>query len=255
MFLCVEYVTSSSATVSERERTLFSNTEVLATLQVSREWRHSGRVKVLRHHAKDGSDGEPLEHNGHRNKKINRYVVSVIHFPSYRDCLNSRQIGLPLILEVITFSQVMSLHVPTRQLHTTCIRKNWIDELSCGKAYNEVKRKYCLGQWCTGNDVSQEQTVPHSFDKKQYAQKRYFFFLFKSNVFGVMILATKCNAEDECVTLCNILEVPRFLDYMYISSVVTGFRMLRNVMQGLGLAIVFIWLIRTRTSCELLWTW
>lgn len=171
MFLCVEYVTSS-ATESEGEGALFSNTEVLATLQVSREWRHSGRVKVLRHHAKDRSDGEPLEHNGHRNKKINRYVVSIIHFPSYRDCLNSRQIGLPLILEVITFSQVMSLHVPTRQLHTTCIRKNWIDELSCGKAYNGVKRKCFLGKWCTGNDVSQEQTVPHLFAKKLYTEER-----------------------------------------------------------------------------------
>jgi hypothetical protein len=172
MFLCVEYVTSSSATVSEREGALFSNTEVLATLQVSREWRHSGRVKVLRHHAKDRRDGEPLEHNGQRNKKINRYGVGIIHFPSYRDCLNSRQIGLPLTLEVITFSQAMSLHVRTRQLHTTCIRKNWIDELSCGKAYHEVKRKCSLGKWCTGNDVSQEQTVPHSSDKKQCTQKR-----------------------------------------------------------------------------------
>jgi len=57
--------------------------------------------------------------------------------------------------------------------------------------------------------------------------KRDNFFLFKSNVFGVMILAAKCNAEDEYVTLCNILEVSHFLDYMYISSVATGFRMLR----------------------------
>ena len=55
--------------------------------------------------------------------------------------------------------------------------------------------------------------------------KRDNLFLFKSNVYGVTILATKCNTEDECVTLCNILEVPRFLDYMYISSVATGFRM------------------------------
>jgi hypothetical protein len=171
MFLCVEYVTSSSAAESERERALFSNTEVLATLQVSREWRHSGRVKVLRHYAKDRSDGEPLEHNGHRNKKINRYVVSVIHFPSRRDCLNRRQIGLPLILELIMFSQVMSLHVRTGQPHTTCIRKNWMDQLPCGKAYSEMKRKCLPNKWCTGNEVPWKQTVLHLSDKQQNTQR------------------------------------------------------------------------------------
>jgi len=71
----------------------------------------------------------------------------------------------------------MSLYVRTRQLHTTCIRKNWIDELSCGKAYNEVKRKCSLGKRCTGNDISQEQTVPHSFDKKTVHSEITFFSL------------------------------------------------------------------------------
>lgn len=130
MFVYAEHITSSSATLSETERELFWNAEVLAVLQVSREWRHSGRVKVLWQYAKGRSNGNRQYVTDTEIRKTNRYNVCNSFSQLERllksppDCVTT---------ELIKFSQVMSLDVSTatgtRQRNTAWQRNTWMGRL------------------------------------------------------------------------------------------------------------------------------